>query len=189
MLTPRIVFGYHGCDESTLRMVLDGGTLRPSQNAYDWLGHGVYFWESSSARALRWAAEVKLRPKGTIQRPAVLGAIIDLGHCLDLIDPDRAQLVQDAYVEYLRQCKEFGVPPAKNKGPESKARFLDCAVMNLLHKLSSEEGMPPFDTVRGFFVEGQPLYPTAGLRSLDHVQICVRSPECIAGFFRPNAMR
>ena len=189
MLTPRIVFGYHGCDESTLRMVLEGGTLRPSQNAYDWLGHGVYFWESSPTRALRWAEETKLRPGATITHPAVLGAIIDLGHCLDLIDPDRAHLVQNAYVEYLRQCEEFGVPPARNKGPESKARFLDCAVMNLLHELGSEEGMPPFDTVRGFFVEGQPLYPTAGLRSLDHVQICVRRPECIAGFFRPNATR
>ena len=189
MLPPRIVFGYHGYDESTLRMVLEGGSLRPSQNAYDWLGHGVYFWEGSSTRALRWAEEVKSRPDGTIKRPAVLGAIINLGHCLDLIDPNRARLVQQAYVDYLQQCEETGDPPAKNKGPESKARFLDCAVMNLLHKLGNEEGMPAFDTVRGFFVEGQPLYPTAGLRSLDHVQICVRRPECIAGFFRPNATR
>ena len=189
MLTPRIVFGYHGCDESTLRMVLDGGTLRPSQNAYDWLGHGVYFWEGSPTRALRWAAEMKLRPGATINQPAVLGAIIDLGNCLDLIDPERTRLVQQAYNDYLKQCQETGDPPARNKGPESKARFLDCTVMNLLHKLRSELGVPPFDTVRGFFVEGRPLYPTAGLRSLDHVQICVRSPECIAGFFRPNATR
>lgn len=187
MRTPRIVFGYHGCDESTLRMVLDCGALRPSQNAYDWLGHGVYFWEDSPARAMRWAEEMKLRPEGPISRPTVLGAIINLGNCLNLIDPERASLVQQAYLDYLQQCDDRRDPPAKNKGIECKPRFLDCAVMNLLHKLRSEGDLPPFDTVSGFFVEGRPLYPTAGLRSLDHVQICVRSPACIAGFFRPNA--
>ena len=58
--------------------------------------------------------------------------------------------------------------------------------MNFLHQLREEQQRQPFDTVRGFFNEGQPVYPTAGLRSLDHVQICVRNPARIIGFFRPN---
>lgn len=189
MLPPRLVFGYHGCDEATARMVFEGGSLRPSQNAYDWLGHGIYFWENSPSRALNWAAEVKLRTPDIIQRPAVLGAIIDLGNCLDLIDPDRAGLVRLAYGGYLQRCAERGVSPAKNLGSESKARFLDCAVLNTLHELRTESGLPAFDTVRGFFVEGQPLFPTAGLRTLDHVQLCVRQQRSIVGFFRPSAMR
>lgn len=59
--------------------------------------------------------------------------------------------------------------------------------MNQLHHLSEEAGLPPFDSVLGFFNEGQPVYPTAGLRTLDHVQVCVRNPACITGFFRPNS--
>lgn len=97
--------------------------------------------------------------------------------------------VSTAYQEHLRSCETLGDPPARNKGPESKARFLDCAVMNLLHEIRHDAGLPPFDTVRGFFIEGQPLYPTAGLRSLDHVQICIRHPHSILGFFRPNPAR
>ena len=61
--------------------------------------------------------------------------------------------------------------------------------MNFLHQLRAEQHEPPFDTVRGFFIEGAPVYPTAGLRSLDHVQICVRNPASIIGFFRPNLAR
>jgi hypothetical protein len=40
--------------------------------------------------------------------------------------------------------------------------------------------------VRAFFVEGQELYATAGLRSLDHIQICVRNPRSIIGYFLPR---
>jgi hypothetical protein len=69
---------------------------------------------------------------------------------------------------------------------ESKARFLDCAVINHIHQLREAAGEPPFDSVRGFFNEGAPVYPTAGLRTLDHVQVCIRNTSCITGFFRPR---
>jgi hypothetical protein len=120
-----------------------------------------------------------------IKKPAVIGAIVDL-HCLDLIDPLNVELVRDAYRSYLANCEKAGTPPQRNKGPESKARFLDCAVMNLLHDSRKDAEMPPFGSVRGFFVEGEPIYPTAGLRSLDHIQVCVRNPKCIRGFFRTS---
>jgi len=188
MLPSKFVFGYHGCDESVVQMVLEGGHLRPSQNAYDWLGHGVYFWEDSPARAMRLATEMQTAG-APVGKPAVLGAIIDTGHCLNLIDPENASLVISAHSDYVELCRGIGVAPSQNKGPESKARFLDCSVMNLLHQLREKEGHRPFDTVRGFFIEGQPLYPTAGLRSLDHVQLCVRHPQSIVGFFLPNTMR
>jgi hypothetical protein len=188
MLPPQIIFGYHGCDQSIARMILDGGQLRPSLNPWDWLGHGIYFWERSEARALQWAREMAATPASSIRKPAVIGAIISLGHCLDLADPDSARVVTEAHAHYQDRCQATGVAPARNKGPESKARFLDCAVINHLHHLNESLGLPAFDTVRGFFNEGQPVYPTAGLRSLDHVQVCVRNPKCILGFFRPSAM-
>jgi len=42
--------------------------------------------------------------------------------------------------------------------------------------------------VRAFFVEGEPLYENAGLRTLDHVQICVRDPRKIIGYFLPRGV-
>jgi len=185
LIPPQIIFGYHGCDESILRMVLEGGVLRPSENAYDWLGHGIYFWERSPTRAMRWAQEMAQLPNSAITQPAVIGAVINLGHCLDLADPESGELVSQAHAQFIEDCQEDGIDPPRNKGRESKARFLDCAVMNHLHTLREESGQQPFDTVRGFFNEGQPVYPSAGLRSLDHVQVCIRNRACVMGFFRP----
>jgi hypothetical protein len=67
-----------------------------------------------------------------------------------------------------------------------RARYLDKAVFETLHKLRQNEGESPFETIRAFFVEGEPLYESAGLRSLDHVQICVRQPNNIIGYFLPR---
>lgn len=185
MLPPQIIFGYHGCDESVAQMIFDGGYLKPSTNPWDWLGHGIYFWEKSEARAMKWAREMAAMPHSPVRKPTVVGAIISLGHCLDLADPESAHLVTTAYEHFTAECRASGNTQPRNKGPESKARFLDCAVMNHLHDLTETMGRPAFETVRGFFNEGQPVYPTAGLRSLDHVQVCVRNPRCILGFFKP----
>jgi len=60
-----LAVGYHGCDRGLVERVVAGkDELKPSQNDWDWLGHGVYFWEDSCARALRWA-EVETRRHGT----------------------------------------------------------------------------------------------------------------------------
>ena len=53
---------YHGCDREIAEAVLSGkGTLQPSENDYDWLGPGIYFWVDSPNRALDWAKDRKKR--------------------------------------------------------------------------------------------------------------------------------
>ena len=130
MLPPQIIFGYHGCDETIAKMILEGGHMKASTNPWDWLGHGIYFWERSVVRALRWAREMTQLPGSLVRTPAVVGAIINLGTCLDLADPESADFVTEAYADYIERCRSTGVEPARNKGPESKARFLDCSVIN-----------------------------------------------------------
>ena len=76
---------------------------------------------------------------------------------------------------------------AKNRGPDLRARYLDCAAMESLHQLRREEAKPAFSTVRGFFIEGRELYDGAGFRELDHIQICVRSLDQVIGFFWPRS--
>jgi hypothetical protein len=90
------VLGFHGCDrnigEQTLAGKLD---LIQSDRDYDWLGPGVYFWEGDPVRAREWAEAKAKRVPGMI--PYVVGAAIDLGHCLDLTSRDNVELLRDAH--------------------------------------------------------------------------------------------
>ncbi|GBR75667.1 hypothetical protein NO2_0318 [Candidatus Termititenax persephonae] len=124
--SPVIAYGFHGTDEKCAYDVILGKIphLSKSENTWDWLGTGIYFWEANPQRAWEWAKEHK-------KNPAVIGAIISLGNCLNLLEEK------------------------------------------------------PYDTVRGVFWEGQALYPSASFREKNHIQICVRNPERILGYFNP----
>jgi hypothetical protein len=187
MVSHSLVLGYHGCDARVAQKVISlKDSLRRSDNPWDWLGHGYYFWEDSPARAMRWAKSESKRPGSKIKRPAVLGAVIDLGNCLNLADADALKQVRAAHNEYERFCDSAGIEKAKNRGPDLRARYLDCMVMESLHRFRQMEDKSAYDTARGFFIEGQELYHGAGFRELDHIQICVRSPRQIIGYFWPR---
>lgn len=190
---PSFVLGFHGCDKAVGEKILAGeDRLKHSQNAYDWLGNGVYFWENDPARALEYANHIKNNPgrsSSKIKEPFVLGAIIDLGNCLNLLQLDHLQIVKQGYDSLKSLLESIDTPLPKNRAIEDGAdlllRPLDCAVIQLLHASNEKSGKPDFDTVRGVFFEGPPLYPHAGFREKNHIQICVRSPKSIKGFFRP----
>jgi len=187
MLSHSLVIAYHGCDRTLARRIVVGKTaLKPSQNAWDWLGHGIYLWEDSPSRALRWAEAEARRHRSKIKSPAVLGAVVDLGNCMNLADMEALALVKSAHQTYVELCSASGAPLAENRGSELQIRRLDCAVIETLHQLRRQESKQPFDTARGFFLEGRELYPTAGFRELDHIQICVRSSKQIIGYFLPR---
>ena len=83
-----LVLGFHGTDETIVQEVLNGKSdLKSKNNSYDWLGHGIYFWDNSPGRALEWATQLSKRKGSSIKKPAVIGAIIDLGYCLDYFLP------------------------------------------------------------------------------------------------------
>ena len=161
--------------------------LKPSKNLYDWLGNGIYFWDNSPHRALKWAKALSKRPDSTINEPAVIGAIIDLGFCLDLLDAQYLSVLKKSYEILVDSTKKAGNPVPKNVGNthDLLKRELDCAVIETLHRAMEIEAKSTFDSVRGVFWEGQELYPNAGFREKDHIQICVRNPNCIKGYFYP----
>jgi hypothetical protein len=113
--------------------------------------------------------------------------VIDLGNCLNLIDVEFLEVVRRAYMRLAEILQETGQPLPQNAGRALGARKLDCAVFEALHQFRDEEKLPAFDTVRAFFVEGEPLYPDAGIRRLDHIQVCVRNPKQILGYFLPRS--
>ncbi|GAB6038857.1 hypothetical protein JCM15519_34160 [Fundidesulfovibrio butyratiphilus] len=45
-------------------------------------------------------------------------------------------------------------------------------------------GIGPFDTVRGLFTEGGPLFPGSGFQAKTHIQTAVRTLPSIKGVFR-----
>jgi len=192
---PGLIIGFHGCDKSIRDAIVNGQTmLRASKNDYDWLGHGMYFWENNFQRAFHFVQEQqrrRLQRKRSIAEPAVLGAVIDLGYCLDLLDKEYIDVVGRSFAGVNGSYSALGAPIPANTSlgtsPDLSIRKLDCAIVEHVH-FQMRRRRKPFDSVRGVFIEGQPLYPTAGFYDKSHIQICVRNPNCIKGFFIPRAV-
>lgn len=189
-----LVLAFHGCDKTVRDKIVSNPSqsLLPSKNRYDWLGNGIYFWENDHTRALEYAKHLKNNPgrgKSSIKTPSVIGAVINLGNCLDLVDSASLQLLKKGY-EILRDTSEkseFDQLRNKPIGVEKELllRNLDCAVIETVCKVQSLKHRP-FDSVRGVFFEGNEPYPNAGFKEKNHMQICIRNPNCIKGYFIPR---
>ncbi len=175
----RRIVGYHGCEESVARRLVAGEPPEPSENSYDWLGAGVYFWEFGFDRASRWAQR-------KCTEPAVVGAIIQLGKCFDLADTRFTAELADAYALFNSVYKSQGTDPPANEGgaPDHPVRKLDSAVINF-YLASLEEQGQSYDTVRCPFEEGGAAFEGSRIRLETHTQVAVRELDCILGFFRP----
>jgi len=186
-----LILGFHGTDEDVVTQVVSNTQdLKASKNKWDWLGHGVYFWEYSPYRAMEFARSAQRNPKSKIKRPAVLGAVLDLGHCLDLLDYRNFEYLRDAFSALVNADTELSLPTNRNAKNAIREDFLlrelDCAVLETVHNINRGLNLPPFDSVRGAFWEGSPVYPTAGFKDKNHIQICIRNPNCVKGFFIPR---
>jgi hypothetical protein len=192
------VLGFHGCDREIGEKALAGElNLIQSDRDYDWLGPGVYFWEGDPARALEWAQKKASKKPAVV--PYVIGAVIDRGNCLDLTFRENIELLREAYTGLVASFAEQGKQLPQNKDvPGDKSfdkllRNLDCAVIRYFHDsidqqlkdpTNADGSLEPFDTVRGLFQEGDPVYPGSGFFERTHTQIAVRSLTCIKGIFR-----
>ncbi len=191
---PAFVIGFHGCDQRIGERIIAGTLpMRRSENDHDWLGHGFYFWEGNYARALEWARFQAAHPRKDgpiIRRPFALGAVIDLGHCLNLLEQRSLELVRQSHNALVEELSRIGLPlPENTNTGASKDRIvrrLDCAVIEYLHQNHTATRAAPYDSVRAMFVEGEPLYAGAGFHAKSHIQICVRDERCIKGFFLPR---
>jgi hypothetical protein len=186
---PSLILGFHGCDHDVAERVLAGNEpLKPSENSYDWLGHGIYFWENNPLRALEYVQTLKIKSRKKIKVPSVIGAIIDLGHCLDLLESHSLEILKNAYDTVLAATiRDGGTMPENITDPESSdllRRHLDCYVIQAVHYINKEKKSKSYDSVRGAFWEGKELYPKAGFKEKNHIQICVINPNCIKGYFR-----
>ena len=272
---PNLILGFHGCDKLIAEKVIKGECLKESTNDYDWLGSGIYFWQNSPERAMEYAETAKERGNSMIKDPAVVGAIIDLGNCLDLLEMNHIQEVKSAYTVFERIAIPDRPQNKLIRDGFSMLRNLDRAVIEMVHAIrkykenlfievenllrtlsylikqsgkieykniiidcfsklfdiyNNEDlralfglellkdilnfiinggnkkniikeiedhanqlrtlitNFAPYDSVRSSFLEGRELYPNAGFREKNHIQICVRNKNCIKGFFMPRDM-
>ena len=195
---PHFVLGFHGCDKSVADEIISHSNkhLERSTNEYDWLGHGIYFWENNPVRALEYATFLKKHPERTskgkkaIKTPAVVGAVIDLGYCLNLLEAHSLDVLKQSYKILPELYKSSEIPSNLGvKGSkELLLRNLDCAVIEEVHTFNKVNERKAYDTVRGMFIEGKPIYKGAGIYDKSHVQICVRNQNCIKGYFHPRRL-
>jgi hypothetical protein len=196
---PGLLIGFHGCEASTRDTLLNNpDTIKKSEKPYDWLGHGMYFWENNAERAFQWAKDKAKREE--ISTPAVLGAVLDLGYCCDFTDTRFISMIKFYHSVLAKRYKEAGEELPKNKDIKNDRykdkilRELDCKVIEFMHaeilqQLSQDlrntatSEYKLFDSVRGIFTEGGPAFTGAGIFEKTHVQICVRNLNCIQGFF------
>ena len=189
---PNLVLAFHGCDLSVFESVIyKHKHLKNSENDHDWLGHGAYFWEHNLERAWEWAKDGVNNPKSSIKEPTVIGAIIDLGNCLNLMDSQNIKILKKQFEIFNYEIKysDTMMPLNKNKSGDNDLllRYLDCAVIENLHQERKINKQDSFDSVRGVFFEGNEIYKTSGFREKTHIQICVRNPNCIKGYFVPQS--
>jgi len=184
---PFQIIGFHSCDrEVGLRIINGKDHLRPSNNPWDWLGPGVYFWEDNPHRALDYSrncATNKQKFSGRIANPFVIGAIIDLGNCLNLIEHRSLGIVKRAYDIFKQATEEAGGKMPTNKGAN---RALDCAVIKYLHETNIKSDIAPYDTIRSPFLEGGAIYDQANFTDGLHMEVCVINTRMIKGYFLPQ---
>jgi hypothetical protein len=184
---PNFIIGYHSCDKEVGLKVLNGKEdLIKSNNQWDWLGEGVYFWEQNPFRGLDYSLEVakgKQFNKKKITTPFVLGAIIELGNCLNLLEPKSIDILKESYFGFCNFCNKTNSIIPKNIGNN---RALDCAVIRYTHQSFVQKNKLPYDTVRSTFNEGKEIYEGSAFTTRNHIQVCVTNLSMIKGYFLPR---
>ncbi|MDR1730237.1 MAG: hypothetical protein LBR52_06205 [Prevotellaceae bacterium] len=199
---PNLMIGFHGCDESVRNDLINNpNKIKKSQEAFDWLGNGIYIWENNYLRALKWAVDKQER--GKLSTPSVIGVVYQLDYCLDFADSEFIEILADYYELLKKDLLIAGKDLPTNKDlPNDEYHDLilrepDCAVIEYMHQKTEGKinkdietkgfsEYKSFDTVRGIFTEGGPAFEGACIQTKNHIQICIRNSNCIKGFFIPR---
>ena len=165
------IHGYHGTSHSKAIDILRCG-FRASDNDYDWLGTGIYFFQDAPIRAKQWAKQQYP------ENPAVIRSLIRLDNCIDLFDISWQPLLKNVYNPFVEQYQATNRPLPKQNPDRSKAHRLDCAFLNYSIEYIAMQGQT-IDSVRAAFMEGDRLFPNSAIFDLTHVQIAIRNPALI----------
>jgi hypothetical protein len=160
---------YHGTSKGRAEKILrEGFQITAGDEQY--LGDGVYFFEGSQADAIAWAER---RFRGG--KCAVIQATINLGRCLDLHNPENAELILDS-----RRAIEERQSRLPDNDAQKRLQITDGLIINFLAQRL------PFDTVRasqitGFPKSGSPkkMFSGSHFYNPQRLIVCVRNLSSI----------
>lgn len=182
---------YHATTRDAWHRIQQSGSMSPSENNYDWLGHGIYFWQAAPVRAWIWKRFEALpkRSRASAADAVVLEYELALNtdECLDLLDirwhdvleklglmvPGvwRRQGVTDEVIKKRLQRNARLAQPQKH--------YLDCAAVNTVCTYLEHIESIRITCVRGAFQCLDRLYPYSAFRRGDHVEVAIRDPKLI----------
>jgi hypothetical protein len=169
----RTIIGYHGTDAGSADRLVTGAPFHRSDSDDEWLGHGIYFWEYAPKQAWWWAETFK-----RFEHPAVIGAVIRLGNCLDILDPKNVDILKEFHASMISDLQQKGSEVPRNG---RQHRYLDCAVFNHVYRRASL-ARKPIDSARAVYVPTAStarIWKGSWIYGKAHIQICVRNPRKI----------
>lgn len=154
---------YHGTSQQIAEEIEDSGKFLPSTGEKQYLGDGVYFFESSERHAKEWARNVrKFREIG------IFCASINLGRCLELNDKAHRDFVS--------------VTGKKLQKMSGRKTITDAFVINFI----TNNFATKIDAVRACFVDpdydGGKLFPGSRFYNYSQLIVCVKTLQNIMEF-------
>jgi hypothetical protein len=177
----RTIIGFHGTTAAAAERLVSGEPFVASDQDNEWFGNGVYFWEHAPKQAWWWAKDHK-----GFKKPAVVGALIRLGNCFDLLDPRNVPMLRAFKSDLVAKLNAIGAKVPKNV---RQSRALDCAVFNYTYGLSDATSKP-IESARGVYVPtstAKRVWPGSWISEEAHIQICVREPKNILAAWHVRA--
>ncbi len=170
----RTVVAFHGTTAHQADRLVGGHPFKPRhEHLDDWLGKGVYFWEYAPKQAWWWATKFK-----KFDRPAVVGAMIRLGNCFDLLDPANVQSLKALHAAMMKKWRQTDAEIPENG---NQHKNLDCAIFNHYYTLANDASRP-IDTARAVYVpteSAKRIWKRSWIYEEAHIQICVRNQQNI----------
>ena len=152
---------YHGTSKSNAENILRSG-FRISDGSHQYLGDGVYFFESSMLSALEWAER-----RFTGSPCVAINATINLGICLDFHNPDHADFIIEMREALVAKQKALSVDD-----PNRDIAITDAIVINGLAELVQ------IDTVRASYIRirtARKIFSGSFFVNPQQLFICVRN--------------
>jgi hypothetical protein len=169
----RTVVGFHGTTAKVADALVAGEPFVASDSINEWLGRGVYFWEYAPKQAWWWAKRLRY------PNPAVVGAMIRLGNCFDLLDSRNVEALRKAKDGMIKMMRREKIEIPKNR---RIYKSLDCAVFNSFYQQVEDEGEPKIDTARAAYVPTESrkrIWEASWIYRDTHIQLCVREQNNI----------
>lgn len=161
-----IVFAFHAGCASEIQAFLDGAVgIAESQGTVNWLGRGVYFWESDHRCAEKWAIRNI--------REMILECHLETELLIDvLIDDQRSQAFWK-----LAEKQAVAIQSSSHKpNDKSKEYFgLDGELINRLRPDLEKQ----YAGIRMAFCLDEPILPDGHLFPRQQIQICLWNCQVI----------